>query len=146
MLVLGLVQSETRVNAATLGGALVPLALRALHALKGDDDMSKIKTKKIGPMTVTSLPNISKLEAWAKKDLAVWTLDELKAAFDNVANAANWKYPINANCKVEDIAVTEAAINFYAGGGAKFGKPYKNHSGEWSVGVSAPGYYELIGA
>ena len=57
-------------------------------------------------------------------------------AFDAVKNKEHWKDSIDAIIKEEDRAITETAINFFAGGGVMF-----YPAGEGKLRVTAPGYW-----
>lgn len=70
-----------------------------------------------------------------------YSRNQLKDAFNKVQNTDNWKNPISALIKTEDVSIIDAAIGFYAGGGAV----YKNCGGGFTR-VMAPGYYATIGA
>ena len=67
---------------------------------------------------------------------------QLHEAFDAVKDKKAWKMPIDAIIPSDKVDVTEAAIGFFAGGGAEVIKTFKNGT----VRIIAPGYYELIGA
>jgi len=41
------------------------------------------------------------------------THSELKAAFDKVCNSQDWKAPIAARVKADDVAITVAAIEYF---------------------------------
>lgn len=75
-----------------------------------------------------------------------FTIGELRAAFDIVANKTNWKFRIDHTMHVPQAHVARMSkimhesIVFMAGGQARV---------TWQDGtmhVTAPGYYELIGA
>ena len=75
---------------------------------------------------------------------------ELDAAFSAVANAENWKLPVDAKIKADDLSVTAAAIAFHTGAfpTVESHGEWLNAEGKliWLVRVTAPGYYETIGA
>jgi hypothetical protein len=70
-----------------------------------------------------------------------FTQGQLEAAIAMVQNKENWKLPINAIVKNEDIQVTLAAINYFAGGACNV-----THLANGTAHITAPGYYALIGA
>lgn len=70
-----------------------------------------------------------------------FTILELDMAFELVKEPGNWKYPIAALVPAKFADACSAAIDFYAGGGAVV---TQEMSGQ--VRITAPGYYELIGA
>lgn len=70
-----------------------------------------------------------------------YTQDQLKNAFTMVENRDNWKHPIDAEIPEIDRHIVATAIEFFAGGKAKF-----TAAGEGRLRVKAPGYYALIGA
>lgn len=72
-----------------------------------------------------------------------FTRGELEAAFNAVRNPENWKMAIKAEVKLEYVSTVQAAVAFFAGGGAKITK-YNEITG--MATVEAPGYYALIGA
>ena len=73
----------------------------------------------------------------------VVTRGELKAAFDQVANDANWKLPVNAIVVADEfeLAMIKEAVVFFTGSVAKF-KPLAG--GRFRV--TASGYYRAVGA
>lgn len=66
---------------------------------------------------------------------------ELKAAFERVQNAQNWKLPIDTVIPSKDKEVTEEAIIFFAGCRPYFVRGIKGH-----LRVQAVGYYAAVGA
>jgi hypothetical protein len=70
-----------------------------------------------------------------------YTQGQLHAAFSAIQDKTNWKMPIRAHIKPEDQAIVDAAIIYFAGGGAEFHKVHDN-----LMVVEAPGYYNVIGA
>lgn len=80
---------------------------------------------------------------------AGYTHKELGEAFTSVQSEKGWKFPINTIIDIdqklgyiEHAKVIRAAIGFYAGGGAEI----KLLDNQTQLEVTAPGYYELIGA
>lgn len=73
-----------------------------------------------------------------------FTREQLDAAFNLIKPEKGWKFPIDAQISRETDAETLVAINasidFYVGGQAKF----IVHADY--IRVTAPGYYNLIGA
>jgi len=57
-------------------------------------------------------------------------------AFDLVQDKEHWKNPIDAVIPEEKRSIVEQAINYYAGGGARFVP-----AGEGKLRVAAPGYW-----
>lgn len=82
------------------------------------------------------------------------TRGELSAAFDLVANKANWKLPIDCTMQLtgEQVALIREAVVFFAGSVAKFAAPAQ--SVQWDNGnnpvivyhITARGYYADVGA
>lgn len=73
-----------------------------------------------------------------------YTERQLRDAFEAVADPENWKMPISARIKRADIAVTAAAIVFYAGSNTDvFADPQGDAA--YCV-VAAAGYYVSVGA
>lgn len=71
------------------------------------------------------------------------TRGQLADAFDLVADAANWKNPIDKTLRVSDETrvLIERAVTFFAGCHARFQKLGENH-----YRVTARGYYLAVGA
>ena len=69
---------------------------------------------------------------------------ELKAAFERVENKINWKMPIDAIVRInnldEEILIHDAVVHF-AGCVPKF-----HHYGNRMFNVTAIGYYAAVGA
>lgn len=65
----------------------------------------------------------------------------MNAAFERVRDPDHWKGPISGWVDPEDRAVTERAINHFAGGGAVF----KEVNGTDTLWVEAPGYWVMVG-
>lgn len=63
-------------------------------------------------------------------------LDEIREAFDQVANPADWKAPISAQIKENERMVVAAAIEFYTATIAHFTKAGPN-----LLNVIAKGYH-----
>lgn len=84
-------------------------------------------------------------EAWLANIMDGYTEQDLSVAFTAVKDQANWKLPINTKVGAAVTLITrgqiKAAIDFYCGGGATF----TDHE-DGSYTVTAPGYYETIGA
>lgn len=70
-----------------------------------------------------------------------FTILELDMAFELVKEPGNWKYPIAALVPAKFADACVAAIDFYAGGGAVVSQQMNGQ-----VRITAPGYYEMIGA
>lgn len=71
----------------------------------------------------------------------IYSLSELKAAFEKVQDATNWKNPICAAISVDDIDVVTEAVIFYAGCRPTFVPINKAR-----VRCEAAGYYLAVGA
>jgi hypothetical protein len=65
-----------------------------------------------------------------------FTEPQLRAAFEKVEDKTNWKNPIKAYIKPEEIEITKAAIEFFTATQATFKNIDIN-----KVWVEAPGYY-----
>jgi hypothetical protein len=76
------------------------------------------------------------------------TQGELSAAFDKVANKANWKNAINAVVDVNDfeMAMIAKAVTFFTGSVAKFKPRIGAPLPKCRYRVTAAGYYKTIGA
>lgn len=70
-----------------------------------------------------------------------FTQKQLEAAFDLVKSERGWKYPINAVIQAKQQKVVDAAISYFAGGGAEFVAARGS-----MLRVVAPGYYMRIGS
>lgn len=68
---------------------------------------------------------------------------EMRKAFEAV-QAENWKDPVDAVVAFDDVSVTVAAIQFFAGSEAYL-KPL-GPSHDHAFHVKAPGYYARVGA
>ena len=75
-----------------------------------------------------------------KPIFAGFSRNQLAEAFEKVQDKKHWKNPIDAIIQKEDISIVNAAIDFFAGGGAVFSIHHKG------TRVTAPGYFVLIGA
>lgn len=75
------------------------------------------------------------------KVYAGYTREELAKAFALIQPEKGWKFPINATIETDDINMVLASIDFYVGG---CGDACLLKNGKWKV--TAPGYYNLIGA
>ena len=76
-----------------------------------------------------------------ENDWCGFKYSELVGAMNAVANKVIWKYPIKAHIEPDLIDLVAAAISYMAGGGAQF----RQLANGW-VKVTAPGYYNMIGA
>jgi len=65
---------------------------------------------------------------------------EMRAAFEAV-QSKNWKDPIAATIDAEELCVTAAAIEFFAGS-----EMYIKALGDHKFHIKAPGYYARVGA
>lgn len=71
-----------------------------------------------------------------------FTRGELRAQFDYVANATNWKLPVLAVVRESDRLLTEEACSFFVGGPTTFSScPIPGF-----LEVRNGGYYENVGA
>jgi Large polyvalent protein associated domain 29 len=70
------------------------------------------------------------------------TTVDLREAFENVENPANWKLPILATIAIREVGKTERAIEFFVGGPTTV----KLFEGEGYAVLSNAGYYVNIGA
>jgi hypothetical protein len=70
-----------------------------------------------------------------------YKIGDLRLAFHNVKDAANWKDPISAGCRTHEKDVTAKAITFFTGSVARF---TRLRGDIWLV--EADGYYRAIGA
>lgn len=81
------------------------------------------------------------------KEMTTYTLDELREAFDLVADKSNWKLPIDA--AVPDMTLGLAkrirvAVIWFTGSVPKFRIAVKANGNTWTV--RADGYYKAVGA
>lgn len=70
-----------------------------------------------------------------------YSRNQLKEAFDRVANRDNWKSPIDNIVALADVQVTMAAISFYTGS-----LPAVTLLPDGLCAVQAIGYYLAVGA
>ncbi|MDR2142540.1 MAG: hypothetical protein LBR11_12305 [Deltaproteobacteria bacterium] len=70
-----------------------------------------------------------------------FSLDQLRSAFESVANKADWKGPIDALVQADQVKMVAEAIDFFAGC-----RPTYAPAANGQVRVRAVGYYEAVGA
>ena len=70
-----------------------------------------------------------------------YTRKQLVDAFDTIADPSNWKMPITALVKLDELDVHNEACVFFTG--APLTVEHVRHG---LAAVSSPGYYETIGA
>jgi hypothetical protein len=75
-------------------------------------------------------------------------ISALSAAFDAVADKANWKNPIGpVEVLCSDLPTIIKAVEFYAGSPVRaHGESYEGPDGFYRIRITAPGYYACVGA
>lgn len=75
-----------------------------------------------------------------------YTDQQLRDAWELVKPAPNWKMPIDANVpSATDLSAVSAAVAYFTGGVPKFTPKFTGME-ITSYQVTAPGYYQCIGA